>query len=253
MISCISGIPGNRMGRGSALALVLALAGCAPAPVSNGIHDPDEAQNREAHEFNVELDTYILKPLSTGLAGDGNGLVLRGVHNFTDNVALPGSALNNLLQLRFPKAGENTVRFVLNTVIGLGGLLDPATVMGVPEDTTDFGETLFVWGVGEGAYDVVPFIGPSTTRDTIGVGVDTLIDPLFLLVGPYGYIPTIGKLTTTVGDRARYSDTVDSILYESADGYAQARLLYLQHRRFELGQTSGEATFEDPYEDPYGQ
>ncbi|MEY4306178.1 MAG: hypothetical protein RIT52_2353, partial [Pseudomonadota bacterium] len=130
---------------------------------------------------------------------------------------------------------------------------DLATAAGMPENDTDFGETLHVWGVGEGAYLEVPFMGPSTTRDLAGSVIDLAIDPLNHLnrtqvLGVAGI-----KLASKIGDRGRYSELVDSILYESADSYAQARLLYLQNRRHQLGQTEDEADFVDPYEDPYAE
>ena len=121
-------------------------------------------------------------------------------------------------------------------------------------DKTDFGETLHVWGVEEGPYVELPFVGPSTSRDTLGMIVDLMIDPVSIfLPEPERYVGIASKMVAKVGDRARYSETVDSILYDSADSYAQARLLYLQNRRFELGQVGDDSSFEDPYEDSYGQ
>jgi elongation factor Ts len=90
----------------------------------------------------------------------------------------PADIVNNVLQLRLVKASENLLRFGMNTVFGLGGLFDVASAAGMPENDTDFGETLHIWGVGEGAYLEVPFIGPSTERDLAGAVVDILIDPL---------------------------------------------------------------------------
>lgn len=233
--------------------LALALAGCA-APVPPAINDPDEATNREMHAFNVGLDKAVLRPVADALGRDGQGAVAKGVSNFSDNLGMPSAVLNNVLQLRLGKAAENTLRFGLNTVIGLGGLFDPATAMGVQGSETDFGQTLHIWGVPEGAYVELPFAGPSTTRDTVGLIVDSLIDPMnTLLPSPESNLVPVAKIASRVGDRARFMQTVDSVLYDSADSYAQARLLYLQNRRFELGQSAGETSFEDPYEDPYAQ
>ncbi len=100
----------------------------------------------------------------------------------------------------------------------------------------------------------LPVFGPSTQRDTLGMVVDYAINPIRLLVPePEVYIDTAAQLLSKVGDRSRYSETFDSLLYDSADSYAQARLLYLQNRRYQLGQTSGEDSYVDPYEDPYAQ
>jgi len=231
---------------------VLLLAGCA-APVAQGVDDPYEIENRSMHAFNVGLDRNVLKPLAAG----GSNVppeVWQGVGNFADNLDAPGEVVNSLLQFRLGAAVENTLRFGLNTIVGVGGLFDPATAMGIEGRDTDFGETLHVWGVGEGAYMELPVLGPSTQRDTLGMVVDYAINPVRLLVPePEVYIDTAAQILSKVGDRSRYSETFDSLLYDSADSYAQARLLYLQNRRYELGQTSGEDSYVDPYEDPYAQ
>jgi len=112
---------------------------------------------------------------------------------------------------------------------------------------------MHVWGVGEGPYLELPVLGPSTERDAIGRVVDIFSNPLlFLLPAPQRYVTTLAGAASKVGDRYRFGSTIDSILYESADGYAQARLLYLENRRFQLGEVSDE-TYLDPYEDPYGE
>lgn len=242
-----AGIPLRRL---MVLGPVLAgLAACAPAPAAQGIFDPREEANREAHEFNKAIDTALLKPVSAAFAGEGEpGLVSRGVANFADNLAEPARVVNSLLQFNLPEAGQSTLRFVVNSTFGLAGLFDPSTAMGVQVKDTDFGETLHVWGVGEGAYVEVPFLGPSTERDVVGKIVDYAINPVSILLDPpESTVATIAGLASTVGDRGRYSNTVDSILYDSADSYAQARLLYLQNRRYELGQEVSDDNFEDPY------
>ena len=155
--------------------------------------------------------------------------------------------MNNILQLRLGKAVENTLRFAINSTIGIGGLFDPASAAQVYGKPTDFGETLHVWGVPEGNYVELPLLGPSTDRDALGKVVDIALDPLKLIFPDSGSLPLIAKVGAKIADRGRYSETVDSILYDSADSYAQARLLYLQNRRFELGQAPSDESFEDPY------
>lgn len=239
------------------LAGAVFLAGCARPPAPEGANDPYEVENRQMHAFNVAADTHVLKPVSRLFGkpgGGGGGEVQRGVANFADNLDLPGDVVNNLLQFRLGKAAENTLRFAINSTVGLGGVLDPATAMGVTGKKSDFGETLYVWGVDEGHYLELPLLGPSTARDALGEVVDSVMNPVgILLQAPESYVATAAKLASKFGDRARYSDTVDSVLYESADGYAQARLLYLQNRRYELGQTTGDDSVVDPYEDPYAE
>ena len=240
-----------KKGRTWALGLgasLMILSACAAPPPSATINDPEEAKNRDIHAFNVALDKALVRP-----AADLYGTVLpppvqQGVSNFAANLDVPGEVVNQLLQGRPGYALENTFRFAVNTVIGIGGLFDPATAIGVPGRRTDFGETLHVWGAGEGIYVELPALGPSTERDAVGKVVDILMNPVSLLLPtPERYYATAAKLGSKIGDRHRYSATIDSILYDSADGYAQARLLYLQNRRFELGQVVAAEDFEDPY------
>lgn len=231
-----------------------AVAACGPAPAPQGVNDPFEPANRGAHKLNIAADTGFFRPVSK-LMGDGDGIVLRRVKTFSKNLGTPGDVVNNVLQFRIVDAAQNTLRFAVNSTFGLGGLFDPAGTLGVVAKPTDFGETLHIWGVGEGPYVELPLLGPSTGRDVIGSAVDLALDPMsYVLPEPEVYFGAAAKLASQLGDRARYSGTVDSILYDSADSYAQTRLLYLQNRRFELGQTADQTSdFVDPYEDPYGQ
>lgn len=241
--------------------VTLLLVGCGPAPIASGINDPLEVQNREIHQFNLAVDQNVLKPVSK-LMGEGKpGPVSKGMSHLANTLDAPSDVANNLLQLRLADAAENTLRFGVNVIFGFGGLLDPATDMGLYGKPTDFGETLHVWGASEGAYTVVPLYGPSTDRDLAGLVVDKALNPLrFLLPSPQQNAATVIGLAATAGDRGAYSETVDSILYDSADGYAQARLLYLQNRRHKLARgqqaeaagTAATDDYIDPYEDPYG-
>ncbi len=237
---------------GATLALTGALASCGEISAPAGISDPAEAQNRDFHEFNVALDRNLLRPVAIGVNQAAPPELLQGVSNFADNLDMPKSVLNDVLQLKLDKAAENTLRFVINTTVGVGGLFDPATALGIAGDETDFGETLHVWGVPEGNYAELPFVGPTTDRDLLGTLVDFALNPLRLVVPKeYAMVPSMAQLAARTGDRGRYSETYDSVLYDSADGYAQTRLLYLQNRRFELGMTSEEEAYADPYADPY--
>jgi phospholipid-binding lipoprotein MlaA len=141
----------------------------------------------------------------------------------------------------------------VNTLFGFAGLLDPASEMGLPEESADFGQTLHVWGAKEGAYLVIPVLGPSTTRDAVGSVVDLFTNPLgYALSSPESRILPAAKVGSRLGDRYRFAGTFDSIFYGSSDNYAQARILYLQSRRFELGSAVTD-DYLDPYEDPYAQ
>jgi phospholipid-binding lipoprotein MlaA len=252
---------GMRSFRPAALALGLGLmAGCAGAPGPDGINDPYEATNRSIHDFNRGLDRALVGPVAKGYGDVVPEPARRVMGNVADTLDLPGDIANNLLQLRIGKAAQNTLRLGVNLTMGVGGLFDAATAIGLPEAPTDFGETLHVWGVGEGPYLELPFSGPSTLRDATGTVVDVALNPVRLALPEREAIAaSVVKVISRLGDRDRFSETVESILYDSADSYAQARLLYLQNRRFQLGQAGGgadagaEDDFIDPYEDPYAE
>ncbi|MCB6179536.1 VacJ family lipoprotein [Rhodobacter sp. Har01] len=243
------------------LVAVLLLAGCAGAPASQGIHDPLESFNRAVHASNKTSDRLLVRPASQAYGAVVPEPLRQGVSNLADVLALPGDIANGLLQGNVEEAGTNLVRLAVNLTFGLGGVIDFADAAGIPEHKTDFGETLAVWGVGEGPYLELPVLGPSTARDAVGSVVDLALNPLNgVLEGDDRIAAAAAGVLSRLNDRYRYSATVDSILYDSADSYAQARLLYLQNRRFALGQSGGGAaegatddSFIDPYEDPYGQ
>jgi phospholipid-binding lipoprotein MlaA len=258
------------------LTSALLVAGCGAPSGPDAINDPFEPANRKVHGFNKGVDRALVGPASKGV-GIVPEPVRQGIDNVADTLSLPGDIANNLLQLRLADAGQNTLRLGVNLTFGLAGLLDVSSELGLEGQPTDFGETLHVWGVGEGPYLELPLAGPSTLRDTVGMAVDVALDPVGrALPVREANAATAIRIFSRLGDRARFSDTVDSLLYDSADSYAQARLLYLQNRRFTLGQggaasgaasddgfidpyadTASEApaddSFIDPYEDPYAQ
>lgn len=223
-----------------------------------GVHDPYEATNRQVHAFNRSFDRTVTRPVGRafGSGGDPSDLTLV-VINLGDNLRAPQQAVNRLLQGELGLAARNVYRFAVNSTLGFGGLFDVAADFGVPPDDTDFGQTLYVWGVPEGAYVELPILGPSTERDTAGRVVDIFIDPLGqVLTRPERRASLAVRLAGRAAKRNRYGGAVDSVLHESADSYAQSRLIYLQNRRFEL--SGGQAvpsddTFTDPYEDLYGE
>lgn len=230
---------------------VLLLAACAaPPPVAIGQNDPHEVTNRSTHDFNLALDRRVVAPLAAGGGGLLSGPLGDGLGNVAGNLSMPAAILNKTLQGRFEDAVHNSWRLAINTTIGIGGLFDPASAIGLTPRGTDFGATLHRWGAGEGAYVVLPVIGPSTERDALGMVVDLAIDPLNqLLPRPERHWARGLRLASRLGDRARFAESVDSIMHESADSYGQLRLLYLQSRRHELGQEAAEDAFIDPYDD----
>lgn len=229
------------------------LSACAtsqdPATRTDGINDPYERQNREIHEFNKNLDATIVRPLSKAYAVVPVE-ARNSVNNFSDNLSMPGVAINSLLQGDFRGVGLATSRFVLNTTVGIVGFFDPASEVGIADVDTDFGETLAVWGVGEGAFIELPFFGPSTQRDAVGLVTDFFTNPLTFATldeSPERYIPPTARGLAVLNDRDRLSTTIDAILYDSADSYAQSRSIYLQNRRFRV--EGAEANDIDPFQD----
>ncbi|KMK65329.1 VacJ family lipoprotein [Puniceibacterium sp. IMCC21224] len=225
-----------------ALTLLTACAGTTPAATGgpDGINDPYEAQNRKVHAFNKRLD-------SGGSGGGVTGvyatavpeLVRDGISNFAETVSLPGSAANHLMQGDFLGFGGNLVRFTINATVGILGLADVATGLNLGEDETDFGETLYVWGAPEGVYLELPVFGASTERDAVGRVIDVFINPLSYVFTPRQRgVAFVAAVAERVDKRARLGNSVDTVLYGSVDSYAQTRIIYLQNRRFELGDTT---------------
>ena len=223
----------------AALVLVVLVAGCSvpgPGEAPGGIHDPEEAQNREVHQFNVALDRTVLRPVARAYDTTVPQPARSAVSNFVDTWSTPGTIVNQVLQGRLVRAGRNTLRFVTNATVGLGGLVDVASDLELHEDDSDFGETLHVWGAPEGAYIELPLLGPSTERDAVGRIVDFALDPLGpALTDPQARARTTARVADLVGERGARGETIDALLYDSADSYSQLRLIYLQNRRFALG------------------
>lgn len=237
----------------AAISAVLLVAGCSVPADSDrgGIHDPHETTNRGVHGFNVGLDRALFRPAGRAYTKIVPDPIEDSFNHFAHNISKPGDVVNFLLQGRVKEAGISLARFVVNTTVGFAGLADPATEFGIPAQSTDFGETLHVWGAKEGAYIELPVLGPSTERDAVGRVVDIFTNPLGY-TGPIGdeHIRVYTYALDSLSKRGRYSSTVDSVLYESADSYAAARSVYLQNRRYKLEGT-GEDSYIDPYDDPY--
>jgi len=168
----------RRLGRTLLLAVVIGLAGCATGPYPDP-RDPLEDFNRAAHSFNEMIDRAVLKPLAGGYQYITPEPVDRGVTNFFNNLADVRSALNNLLQFKIGRAFSDVGRVAVNSTIGVLGLMDVASNMNLPRYNEDFGQTLGVWGVGSGPFIVIPFLGPSSVRDGVGLVVDWWTHPLY--------------------------------------------------------------------------
>ncbi|MDF1715296.1 MAG: VacJ family lipoprotein [Antarcticimicrobium sp.] len=223
----------------SALFATGLLSACATRTVeqkaTGEIFDPYESTNRAVHDFNVVVDRVVFRPASKGYVSIVPEPMVDSFNAFAENLSMPGVMVDSLLQGKVEQAGTALFRFVVNSTVGFAGLADPASDFQIPKVDTDFGETLHVWGFDEGAYVELPLYGPSTTRDAVGVVVNLFTNPLdYTDPRPADNLGLYAEVVKRMGDRGRYSDTVDAMLYESADSYAQLRTLYLQNRRFEL-------------------
>ena len=221
--------------RGLALLAVVLLAGCAIAPPRTD--DPLQKVNRKVYAFNDTLDKAVLRPAAVGYRKVTNPPVRRSVNNFFTNIELPITIANNLLQARPSEALGNTGRFLINLTVGVGGIFDPATRLGLPLETTDFGITLARWGVPEGDFLMLPLLGPSTVRDVWHYPVEGyFFDPLSLIAknqafsyGQY-YLP---QVLYVVSMRSQLIDA-EGFLQSAYDPYAFLRDAYRQRRLYKL-------------------
>ncbi len=235
------------------LALLAACGQPDPALTSSVPYDPYEASNRLNHERNKRLDRAVLRPVAMGYSAVVPDDVETVISNFATNLSLPGAMVNSALQGNGVGLTSDFYRFLVNTTLGLGGLIDVATDLNMPDATyTDFGETLYTWGVHEGPYIQLPVIGPSTSRAAAGRVVDLFTNPLgYVIEDPEVYYALGTRASKGLTSRGRYSESIDSVLHDSADSYAASRSLYLQNRRFKVGSGGSEA-YLDPYDTTAG-
>lgn len=191
--------------------------------------DPWEGFNRSIFAFNDTLDTYALKPLAQGYQFITPRRVQDGIHNVFNNLGEVKNLANNALQAKFHSAGVDTSRFLLNSTLGLVGMIDVATPMGLQRSDQDFGQTLGHWGVNSGPYLVLPFLGPSTLRDAPAILPDAYANPVRYI----GDVPTRNSLygVSMIDGRAQYLKSEKLI---TGDKYNFIRSVYLQNRAFKI-------------------
>ena len=226
--------PGATAWRFAALAVLMAgLAGCATIRESRGGPgqrlDPWENWNRKVFNFNEDLDNAVLKPVATVYSDVVPQGLRRSVTNFFSNFADAWSAVNNILQGKFQLGMEDATRVGTNTLFGLFGILDVASEMGLEHHYEDFGQTLGHYGVGAGAYVVLPLLGPSTVRDAAAIPLDRLASPPALFEGTKTQIGfTLLQIINTRAGLLGATRVIDDI---SLDKYTFIRDAYLQRRR----------------------
>jgi phospholipid-binding lipoprotein MlaA len=212
------------------LGLVVVTAGCSSIPKEQrDPRDPWQGYNRAMFKFNTDFDNAFLKPVAQGYQAVVPEPVNRGITNFFNNVADITSAVNNVLQFKLSRAGTDVSRVVVNTTVGLVGFIDVATNMGIPSYKEDFGQTLGYWGFGDGPYFMMPVLGPSSVRDTVGFAGDVVIDPFFSLEADEIYWGFV--VLRAVDTRAGLLVAGDLMDEAALDPYVFVRDAYLQRRR----------------------
>ena len=235
------------------LTATIGLSGCSSLSISSieATDDSYESVNRKVHGFNKALDKNFIRPVSTGYTSVVPTEFQVLVSNFSNNLSLPASVVNKLLQGDIPDAASNAARFAVNSTLGLAGLFDPSVSFGLPAQQTDFGATLHVWNAPQGDYLELPVLGPSTERAALGLLVDLFTNPLGYQLNSEQRVYRNGASAASIlGLRSQYGSTIDTMLYDSADSYTQSRLIYLQNRNFTLG-GSDEMEYDELYFDPY--
>ena len=234
------------------LAGLTLLAGCATTPGQDRLaeRDPLEKVNRGIWNVDQFADRVVLKPVTNGYRAVAPRPVRQGVTNFFANLTEPWSLVNNVLQGQSKRAGRNLKRFLVNTTIGVGGLFDHASKMGIKPAYEDFGQTMAKAGVNGGPYLVLPLLGPSTLRDAIGSGVAYLADPVSIGESQLHISVWYKRAFSAARIVSARSDLIesggDAFLKSSLDPYASARSAYLQSRRAAiLNQEDGEGAPDD--------
>jgi phospholipid-binding lipoprotein MlaA len=224
-----------------AAALTLGLGACAQRPPASDVaatqefndnNDPFEPANRVSYAITDGVDTYVLAPVARAYRYAVPNAIRRPIHNVLQNMTTPVLFVNDVVQTKPRRAGDTFMRFVINTTAGVGGIFDVATGWGYPEHSTDFGQTLALWGIPSGPFLFLPLLGPSNPRDATGYGVDILFDPLTYAPSGHG-LKTLNGIRTGLSildARTNVLDETDSIKKTALDPYATFRSLFRQNR-----------------------
>lgn len=230
------------------------LTGCATPPPADDPdavaeykenNDPLEPTNRVFYAINDALDTVIMRPIALGYRAAVPAPVRTGVHNVLNNLGTPVTLANDLLQGNPHRAGDTMGRFLVNTTLGIGGLIDVAAERGLADHPSDFGMTLAVWGMGDGVFLFLPVLGPTSPRDAIGFGVDSFV------LDPWGWVGkgnTVRDLRyaraaiSAIDARVAVLDDFDKAKAGALDPYATIRSLARQYRSKQIEDAKRDVT-----------
>ncbi|MDO6460292.1 VacJ family lipoprotein [Granulosicoccaceae sp. 1_MG-2023] len=232
-------------------AAALIISGCATTSAPNGeIHDPWMNYNRAVYNFNDKLDRYALQPVAKGYRAVTPDFIETGIGNFFRNIDDVTVAINALLQGKITQAGQDTARLLVNSTLGLAGFIDVAGMMGLEKHDEDFGQTLGVWGVAEGPYFVIPFLGPATVRSAGGRVGDWYTDPLSYVKPTWARYGLVGGEFIDI--RAQLLDA-SGLLATTFDPYTFMRDAYISNRRSKVldGRSPDDADYDDAPQDDY--
>ncbi len=214
------------------LALMLgscASTGGADTAVERNPDDPYESLNRDVYAFNDGVDTYISSPIITVYQWVFPNILQTSISNFFNNLTEPRTVLNDSLQGKAKQAGDDFERFVINTIFGLGGLINVANYAGIENHDEDFAQTLAVWGVPRGEYIVLPLLGPSSYRAIPGELVDAATNPVSYVIWPI-------QLVGLINSRSNAEQALAFINEAAVDPYVFMRASYIQWRDYQINE-----------------
>ena len=218
----------------------VALNGCATTTIKESEQDdPWQGWNKNTQSFNDGFDKHILKPVAKGYLNVTTKAIDDGVTNFFSNINDIGVTINDILQFKLLQGTKDSIRFIINTTAGVAGIFDWASKIDLPKHHEDFGQTLGYWGVPSGPYLVLPFFGPSSPRDTVGLIGDAFMDPLTYVSIFGGFAGTAASGGSSALDVTDYRAGVmgtEKVIEEATDGdrYDFVKSSYLQHREYEI-------------------
>ena len=229
------------------VAVLMSSAVCAQGFMDKEPYDPIESINRKTHEFNKGLDRYAIRPTSNVYGSYVPELIRIPISNFRGNLNEPRRFINHIFQRDLSGAGTDLSRFLINSTLGIGGLIDVASMWNIYPRSTGFDETLSSINLPQGAYVELPLFGPSSARGTVGLIADYALNPSKPITAGIDSIVTLGvEVANVFQKRYEFAPMIDATLYNSADSYSASRNVFLQTKQ-EFNIDDDEADVFDPY------